>query len=436
MMLDYFLDPILRAPTLGCMLMCLAASLMGVVVFLKKRSLVGESLSHAAYPGVVLGMACCAALGADVDGAGLFFALIGALIFSTLGLGAIEWLEKKAKVPPDAALCFVLASFFGFGVLASSWLQGTFPAFAKQVQLYLYGQAATMTDIHILIYSILAGVVVLFIVAAYRPLQAMLFDRDFSQSAAISSKFLSIAISFLFILSVVIGIRSVGVILMSGMLIAPAVAARQFSNRLSVVFCLAGLFGIASGFIGNYASVEGSTALSALFPEKRLSLPTGPMIVLTGTAFAILSLLFAPKRGLATRMLRILRFRLRCVEENILKAVWKKEAIPFATLQQTHHLGRPIFSWLIYRMRRSGWLVLNQRNIILTQDGHRKATHIVRLHRLWEVYLSELGWPEDKVHHSAEEMEHILTSEFGERLSEQLSNPRLDPHDQPIPESH
>ncbi len=434
MMLDYFTDPILRAPTLGCMLMCLAASLMGVVMFLKKRSLLGESLSHAAYPGVVLGMGCCAVFGANIDGAGLFFALIGALIFSTIGLGAIEWLEKKAKVPPDAALCFMLASFFGFGVLTASWLQGAYPSFAKQVQLYLYGQAATMTDLHIAIYGILAGIVVLFITVAYRPLQAMLFDRDFSQAAAISSRFLSISISFLFLLSVVIGIRSVGVILISGMLIAPVVAARQFSNRLSIIFCLAGLFGIASGFLGNIASVEGSTALSALFPEKRLSLPTGPMIVLAGAAFAVFSLLFAPKRGLVARFLRILSFRLRCVEENILKAVWKKGEIPFSKLQQMHHLGRPIFSWLIFRMRRQGWLLLVNRNICLTQDGRSKAQHIVRLHRLWEVYLSELGWPEDKVHHSAEEMEHILTSEFGERLSAQLSNPRLDPHDQPIPE--
>lgn len=435
-MIDYFTDPILRAPTLGCMLMCLAASLMGVVMFLKKRSLLGEALSHAAYPGVVVGMGVAAVLGAEVDGAGLLFALAGALLFSALGLKAIDWLEKKARVPSDAALCFMLASFFGCGVLSASWLQGAYPIFAKHVQIYLYGQAATMTDLHIAIYGSLAFAVVLFIFAAYRHLQATLFDDAFSSTSGIATRFLSRGLFFLFLLSVIIGIRSVGVILMSGMLIAPVVAARQFTHRLGSVFALAGIFGVASGFLGNWASVEGSVALASLFPGKRLSLPTGPMIVLTGALFSLLSLLFAPKRGILARMLRIFRFRLRCVEENILKAVWKKGEIALSDLKKIHHLGRPVFSWLLFRMRKDGWISMSRGLVILTDDGKRKASHIVRLHRLWEVYLSELGWPEDKVHHSAEEMEHILTSEFGDRLSIQLSNPMLDPHAQPIPEKH
>lgn len=433
-MIDYFIDPILRAPTWGCMLMCLAASLMGVVVFLKKRSLLGESLSHAAYPGVVLGMAFCAVIGANVDGSGIVFALLGAFFFSALGLGAIEWLERQAKVPADAALCYMLASFFGFGVLAASWLQGTYPTFSRQVQVYLYGQAATMTDLHIAIYGLLALALLLFIALFYRSLQAMLFDSSFSQAAGIASKFLSSAVFLFFLLSVIIGIRSVGVILMSGMLIAPVVAARQFTDRLSHLFFFAGLIGVASGWIGNYASVEGSMALAALFPGKKLSLPTGPMIVLASTFFALIALCFAPKRGLLSRVFRILRFRMRCVEENILKAAWKRERLPLGDLKKLHHLSRPVFTWLLFSMRRQGWLSFSSRHISLTSDGKKRALRIVRLHRLWEVYLTDLGWPDDKVHSSAEEMEHILTSEFGERLSMQLSNPRLDPHDQPIPE--
>lgn len=436
MILDYFFDPILRAPTWGCMLMCLSASLMGVVLFLKKRLLLGEAISHAAYPGVVIGMGVAALCGVEGDGVAALFALVFALLFSSMGLKVIDWLEKRSRVPSDAALCFMLASFFGLGVLAASWLQGAYPAFARQVQLYLYGQAATMTDLHIALYAILAAATVLFIVAAYRPLQALLFDSTFSETSGIASASLSRMLFFLFLLSSVVGIRSVGVILMSGMLIAPVVAARQFSDRLSLVFCLAGLFGVASGFLGNWASVEGSEFLAALFPEKRLSLPTGPMIVLTGALFALLSLLFAPKRGLVARLVRIFRFRLRCVEENILKTVWKKKGIAFSELRKHQHLGLTGFSWQLWRMRRSGWIEACGNTLTLTPDGRSKALRIVRLHRLWEVYLSELGWPEDRVHRSAEEMEHILTAEFGERLSVQLSNPMLDPHAQPIPERH
>lgn len=436
-MFDYFTDPILRGPTLGCMLMCLSASLMGVVVFLKKRSLLGEALSHAAYPGVVIGMGLAAFFGAGLEGGALFFGLVGALLFSALGLKAIEWMEKKGRVPSDAALCFMLASFFGLGVLSLSYLQGTYPVFARQVQLYLYGQAATMTDLHIGIYGALALLVLIFLFAVYRPLQASLFDAAFAKTAGVASRFLSSALFFLLLLSIIVGIRSVGVILMSGMLIAPVVAARQFTSRLGTLFFLAGVFGVASGFLGNWASAEGSDALAALFPGKRLSLPTGPMIVLFGALFSLLSLLFSPKRGVAARMLRILKFRLRCVEENILKAVWKKEVLPIRELKKTQHVSPPVLLWILFRMRSEGWISIARARILtLTADGKRRASRIVRLHRLWEVYLSELGWPEDRVHRGAEEMEHILTAEFGERLSIQLSNPLLDPHAQPIPERH
>ena len=223
----YFTDPVLRAPTIGCMLMCLAASLMGVLTFLKRRSLLGESLSHAAYPGVIGGIGLFALLPFFDESISIAFALSGALLFSLFGMRAIDWLEKKKNVRSDAALCFVLATFFGLGVLGASWLQGFDPAAARQAQIYLYGQAATMTDIHAIVYAILAGVVALFVYLSYRPLQAMLFDRTFAESAAALPRWLEPLTLILLALSIVIGIRSVGVILMSGMLIAPAVAARN-----------------------------------------------------------------------------------------------------------------------------------------------------------------------------------------------------------------
>ena len=116
-MFSYFTDPVLRAPTWGCMLMCLSASLMGVLVFLKKRSLVGEALSHAAYPGVIIGMGFCAFVAGDIEEFSLLYALCGAIGMSRLGLWTINWLEKKGKVPSDAALCFMLASFLGWAFL-------------------------------------------------------------------------------------------------------------------------------------------------------------------------------------------------------------------------------------------------------------------------------------------------------------------------------
>jgi len=432
---DFFIDPVLRAPTWGCILMCLASSLMGVLIFLRKRSLLAETLSHATYPGAVIGVSVFALLFPLHEEWTFIAVLGGAFASSWLGLKAIEWMEEKGKVRTDAALCFVLAVFFGVGIVAASAMQSALPVWQKQVQMLLFGQAATMTDVHIAIYGCLALTAALFLFLTFRPLQSSLFDRDFSISAGIPVSILDRILFWLLLISLIVGIRSVGVVLMSGMVIAPAVAARQFSNRLQTLFGLAALFGVLSGFLGNYLSVMGSLAFSQ--QGQKMTLPTGPMIVLVGTIFALLSLMFAPKRGLAFRIGRILAFRLRCLRENILKGIWKKESLSFDQLKEAHQISPLFLRYVLFRMKREGWLSRKEKRFGLTFDGRQKAASIVRLHRLWELYLAEsLGQQVENVHRTAEEMEHILTPEIEERLTRLLANPTHDPHHQPIPEKH
>jgi manganese/zinc/iron transport system permease protein len=326
-----------------------------------------------------------------------------------------------------------LAVFFGVGMIGASAMQAKLPVWHKQIQMLLFGQAATMTDLHILIYGLLALTVVVFLFLTFRPLQAFLFDRDFASSIGIRTSALEKVLFWLLLLSLIVGIRSVGVVLMSGMVIAPAVAARQFSDRLQTVLGLAALFGALSGFLGNYFSVIGSLSLST--PEQTLALPTGPMIVLVGTALALFALAFAPHRGLVFRIGRIFAFRFRCLQENILKGIWKKGSVSLLELREAHQISPLFLRCVLWRLYAEGWLVEIGARYSLTQDGNQKAASIVRLHRLWEVYLTEeLGFQAEKVHRTAEEMEHILTPEIEERLTRLLSDPKCDPHLQPIPE--
>lgn len=432
---DFFSHPVLRAPTWGCMWMCVASSLMGVLLLLRKRSLLSESLSHATYPGVVIGVSLFALFFPGGEHWVGFAVLGGAFLSSLLALRMIHWMERKGKVRSDAALCFVLAFFFGVGILAASSMQAHLPVWYKHVQMLLFGQAATMQDLHIALYGCLALVVILFISLTFRSLQASLFDQDYAFTAGIPVALLGQGVFWLLLLSLIVGIRSVGVILMSGMVIAPAVAARQFSDRLQTILWLAACFGALSGFLGNYFSVLGSLALSS--EGKMMSFPTGPMIVLVGTTFALLSLLFAPHRGLAFRWARIAIFRFRCLKENILKGIWRKGSTSFEELKQFHALSPLLLRYVMKHLQKEGWLTLQQGRYDLTVDGRQKASHIVRLHRLWEVYLTEeLGFQAERVHHTAEEMEHILTREMEEKLTRLLSDPKQDPHQQPIPERH
>jgi manganese/zinc/iron transport system permease protein len=421
---DYFTDPILRAPTLGCILLCTAAALMGAVLFFQRRLMVSESISHAAYPGAVLGILVLSLFGPEYEEYSFIAVLFGACFTSWLGLRVISYLERRQKIKSDPALCLTLAIFFGVGILLASWLQESAPMWVSQVSSLLYGQAATLTDAHVLIYGSLAFICLSVVTLAFRPLQTLLFDRAYAKTIGIQTKTVERLLFWLLLVSIVAGIRSVGVILMSGMLIAPVIVARQFSDRLKTVFFLSAIVGAFSGWIGNVLSVE------IALKYEHIHIPTGPMIVLVGSVLAILSMLFSPKRGVFFRLARLALFRLRCLEENVMKGIWKKGKIDKTELKRLY----PNSSFAIHRLIRQGWVVREGRSLCLTEDGRIKAGTIVRLHRLWELYLTEeLGCHAGRVHHNAEDMEHILTPELERRLTKLLSNPQNDPHQQPIP---
>lgn len=430
--IDFFTDPVLRAPTWGTLFMCIASSLIGVFLFLKKKTLLSESLSHATYPGVVIGVTFLGLLSPDLEQWTFFAVLIGALASSFLGLKLIRFLQEKQKMSPDSALCFVLALFFGVGIVATSFMQTILPSCQSQIQMLLFGQAATMTDAHICLYGSLAVLVGFVFWLTFHPLRALSFDRLFSESIGLKVKGLERVLFGLLLLSLILGMRSVGVVLMSGMVIAPAVAARQFTNHLHKMLFLAAFFGALSGLFGNVLSVIGTLFIST--ETDKLTLPTGPMIVLVSGLFAFLALMFAPERGLVFRKMRVGTFHLKCLEENVLKGIWKKGPLSRRALLASFGISSFSLFLVLRRLLSHGWLFKQDGIYFLTIDGNRKATSIIRLHRLWELYLADtLKLHSEKVHQTAEEMEHIITPDIEERLTKLLSNPTKDPHQQPIP---
>ena len=416
--------------------MCFAASLVGVIVFLRKESLLGESLSHAAYPGVILGAVLTSFGSAEPSELLLTVAIMaGAFCTALLGFWLITRLERSFRVPSDAALCFILSAFFGIGLTLASYFQFSEPSLYKQAQAYLFGQVATMTDWHIIVYGCLALVTTGLIYLFYKELQMFLFDQQLATTLGLPTRFLEAMLFFLITLAVVVGLRSVGVVLISAMLIAPAAAARQFTHRLSFMLSLAGCFGLTSGFLGNYLSVE----LSHLFsPHGRFALPTGPMIVLVSAFICLGALLFAPERGFFPRLARMMTFYSRCLAENLLKSMWRfgpNTPVSLDQLSLYQRASRLRLRLMLAYLRRSGWIERTGNNLYrLNKDGQMRAAKIVRLHRLWEVYLVDyLGVGAERVHRNAEEMEHIITPELERELTLLLNNPKRDPHLQPIP---
>lgn len=438
--LIFFTDPVLRAPTLASMLMCLAAGLVGVIVLLRKQSLLGESLSHAAYPGVILGVIAAGFfLGPDTEEGGVaLFILAGAFLSALAGLWAIHFMERKLKVRPDSALCFVLATFFGIGITLASEVQFSYTTLYKQVQVYLYGQAATMTDIHVWVYGVLASSIIIMISLLYKELKIITLDRLYARSLGIQVRTIDTLFFTIVVLAVVVGIRSVGVVLMSAMLIAPPAAARQYTNHLSRMFVLSGFFGMVSGFFGNYLSVQLTEHWLLSFPSERLAFPTGPMIVMVAAALFSIALLFAPERGILLRFGRVTFFRYRCICENTLKTLWHGRDLPavaFDHIAKYQQASSFYLRFILWRLVYSGWVDKAGPGLYrLTPEGQHWAAKIVRLHRLWEVYLFDyVGIDVERIHRNAEEMEHIITPELEKELVLLLKDPKQDPHHQPIP---
>lgn len=440
-MLSLFLDPILRAPLIGSMLMCFSAAFIGGVVFLRKQSLVGEALSHAAYPGVILGMLCAGIssfIPEESEGWVTLALMVGASLTAYAGLWVIHWMERTLRIRTDSALCFVLATFFGVGLTLASYLQFLFPGLYRKGQAYLYGQAATMTDVNIYIYGFFALISIVVLSVFAKELQTVIFSSEYAKSIGIPVKLIQNCIMLLLLLAVVIGIRSVGVVLMSAMLIAPASSARQFTNRFMPMLWLSGCFGMISAFLGVLFSDGISHHLSQLYPGARLSIPTGPMIVLVASSICLLALFFAPERGIIRRIIRIGRFRFRCLCENMLKAIWRHspdQPMSWQAIAKTQPDDRLLLWMARTHLVRSGWLEsAAQDQYQLTSDGKLRAARIVRLHRLWEVYLANyLGVGAERVHKNAEEMEHILNPELEKELTRLLKDPLEDPHHQKIP---
>ena len=261
----------------GTMLLGLASGVTGTFAVLRKESLIGDGLSHASFPGVVAAFMFLAVKDLEV-------LLTGAAVASLLCMAAIALTVRYTKVKFDAALATFLAAFFGVGMMLMTYVQHTDNPNQAGLSKFIFGQAATM-----LARDVVAAMILLLAVIFWKELKLVAFDADFARSLQLPVRVTQLVYGLMLVASIIIGLQSVGAILMSSLLIAPAVAARQWTDNLGTMAVLAGGIGALSCGIGTYASaiVKG--------------LPTGPAIVVAASIVVLLSLLFAPGRGIIAR---------------------------------------------------------------------------------------------------------------------------------------
>lgn len=284
-------DYTFQTVALGSALLGLISGVLGCFAVLRKQSLLGDGVSHAALPGVVMAFILLQSKNTEVL---LFGALLSGLLATFIILGIVRY----SRIKFDSALALVMSVFFGLGLVLLTYVQKIPNSNQAGLNRFIFGQASTLLQKDIIIMAI-CGAVLLFLVGLFwKEFKLFSFDSDFAQSLGFSPKYLNMLLSFMIVLAIIIGLQTVGVILMSAMLIAPAVAARQWTKRLWVMVLLSAIFGAISGVVG--------TALSSLYAK----LPTGPAIVVCVSVFVLMSVLFAPGRGVIHRLYQRRKSRL------------------------------------------------------------------------------------------------------------------------------
>lgn len=269
---------------LGSGILGAISGVIGSFAVLRRQSLLGDGVSHAALPGVV-----AAFMLTGIKSSGIL--LTGALASGLAAALLISLAAKKTKLKFDAALASVMSSFFGLGTVLLTCSQKNPDATQAGLSSFIYGQASSMLMSDVIMAAASSAVLLLAVILLWKELKVFCFDRDFAVQSGFSERTVSLALSLMTVAAVILGIQTVGVVLMSAMITAPAVAARQWSDRLWVMVLLSAVFGAASGALGAYVSAAGE------------EIPTGPAIVITAGIIAVTSLLFAPKRGIIKRLI-------------------------------------------------------------------------------------------------------------------------------------
>jgi manganese/zinc/iron transport system permease protein len=280
----------LRTVALGAGVLGIVSGALGTFAVLRRQSLLGDAISHAALPGIILAFMLTRSKAPLV-------LMLGAVITGWISMLLLMSIVNNTRIKLDSALGFVLSVFFGFGLVLLTFVQKLPDARQAGLETFLFGQAAALLERDVITMGLLGGIALLLMGIFWKEFKLLSFDPEFGATLGFPMRLLDILLTTLIVVAIVIGLQAVGVVLMSAMVVAPAAAARQWTDRLGVMVLLSSIFGAGAGAAGAF--------VSSLAP----GLSTGPTIVLCISAVVIFSLVLAPNRGLFWSWVRHYRSR-------------------------------------------------------------------------------------------------------------------------------
>ncbi|MCA9864918.1 MAG: metal ABC transporter permease [Anaerolineae bacterium] len=292
-------DYTVRTVAMGAAVLGIVAGALGTFALLRRQSLLGDAMSHAALPGVLLAFMLTGSKAPVV-------LVLGAAVAGVLGTFLLLSITRFSRVKEDAALGIILSVFFGFGLVLLTYLQRNPTAAQAGLNSYLFGQAATLLTRDVVTMAAFGGGALLLLALFWKEFKLLSFDRDFGSSLGYPMTVLDMLLTTLLVIGIVIGLQAVGVVLMSALVVAPAAAARQWTDRLGVMMIVASAFGALAGVAGAFISSLGA------------GLSTGPVVVLVVSVIVLLSLLFGASRGLVWSWLQQQRHRRTLRTQSVL----------------------------------------------------------------------------------------------------------------------
>mgnify|MGYP001819210353 FL=1 len=382
---------------IGAALLGIAAGVTGTFLFLRKRALVSDAISHATLPGVGLAFIVMVMLGGD--GRNLAGLMAGSALSAWIGLLCVSWLTRKTRLAEDAAIGAVLSVFFGFGIVLLTVIQNMSSGRQAGLEGFLLGSTAGMLWADAMIILVGGAAVLALVLLLRRPMTLVAFDPEYAASTGMNVRRMDLAMMGLVMAVTVVGLKIVGLILIVALLIIPPVTARFWSDRTDHVVLLSGALGGISGYVG--------AAVSASAP----ALPTGPIIVLVCFLLFALSLFLAPNRGVLAALLRHQRFQ---------RQVHLRQGL--LALAQ----GQPIYEKLTLRLlQRAG---LARPDGVATDQGRARAAKALLDEKRWEIVRADPLQETAAAHYDGlTGIETVLTQDQIRDVDAKMAAPRMVP---------
>ncbi len=292
-----------RVVALGGAVLGMISAVLGCFAVLRRESLMGDVLSHAALPGVATAFL--------LAGRELSLLLAGAGIASWLALRFVAAVLRTTRIKQDTAMGIALATWFAAGIALLTYIQSIPDASQAGLDNFIFGQAAAIIESDVALASAVGVAVLTVLLLFWKEFKLVTFDPEFASVNGFRVGFINTLLSTLIVAAIVLGLQLAGVILMVGILIAPAISARQWTHKLGQMVMLSAVFGAFSGGVG--------AVISAIDSD----IPTGPMIIIVAFALVILSIAFAPGRGLVWSGWRQRADSRRFAKQNALRDIYK-----------------------------------------------------------------------------------------------------------------